>query len=270
MVKVRAVTNLFKPSLVIAIIAYVVTCTVLILVQREVFGGAIKTNWAYAVLYPVFIGYSALMKESDVADNDDETPATQKGIVRKKEMKFFGFIGILIIIAVIVGVVAHVIATGNPLQGGHYINRRAFAFDFQLIGLILTSLILAAFRKNKISGKRMFAAAYTAVLLATVAYLLFARPVTVSNAQNTLQNKGYRHVEYIRYAQEAFSIHFLMNFPDSDIAIAAADGLGVYIFVGEKYGEEYGIFVDIASGEHIMSSRLYDNISLSRSISQRR
>jgi len=259
----KTICNFFKPSIIFAIVAYAVTCVALYLVQHALFGGAVKTGWIYVMINPIFIGLHALYAEDD-NKNDDETLALQKGIVRQREAKFFGTIGLLILAVILIGFVVVVISSSDPLQGRDSISRWVFAFDFQLIGLMLMLYIFAII---KITGRLLFALAHVSILLATVVYLLFARPVTVSNAQNALQHAGYQNVEHIRYVQDAFVLRVLMNDPAAD---SAAKGLGVYIFVGENNGEEFGIFVDIASGRHLMSYRLYDNPALSRSIEQRR
>ncbi|MCL2378643.1 MAG: hypothetical protein FWC77_05900 [Defluviitaleaceae bacterium] len=258
----KAVRNFFKPSLVIVIVSYVVTCLSLYIILYRIYGGALESVFMLAVTYPIVVGVGMLFKDDN---NEDGAPADKKTAkIRHREVLFYRVIGGLVLTVILVGVTVFVITQGDAIYGGN-IRRHGSLRGYQILGLYFI-IILAAI--IKLPARLSFAAYYGFLLAATVAYLFIAQPTTVRTAQDTVAGEGYQNVSHITHLNEGFTLHMFLSEACHD-ARRMAEYKGVYLFTGYKNGADYGVFVCILSGNIVHSLNLYDNITLSFIIEQR-
>ena len=256
----KTIINFFTPSRVLAVAAYAVTCTALFVIQYQLFGGAMKTWFMVALLYPLSVGMKALYAD----DKTEEEPAAPQGPSRFKRFATAA-LAVALFAAPVVGLAVFFASGGDAIEGDSIVRTGS------LRGLqaLTVGVLFGILPKTRIPKRFDFSVYYFAVLAVTVAYLLLARPVMVPTVRNALQGKGYQHVSYVMYVQDEFALfmHLLEAEPERR---AAVQDWGVYLFAGEMDGVEFGIIVNIADGDIVLRTDLSENNTLSRIIEQRR
>lgn len=240
----KKILGFVKPNTLLAFALYCVTCYFLYLVQYVWFRGALRTGFIYALIYPP-INMLSLFLTDDNRETKSEAPGKSK------------------LLHNIFSVSISIIACGLAL---FLIIYKHSLIGYQILGVFIALgiIVLCVFARRlpKISVSSIITTVYASVLVVTAAYVFLLRPATVNAAQKSLANNGYQNISYITYYQEELSLRILFGekLPNAD---SVADGLGAYLFSGDKDGKPFGILVDIASGTVILRDDVNENKILS-------
>jgi len=208
-----------------AFILYVVTSAALYVIEYKMFAGAIETIFMFVSVYPplFLIGYLIFGKRPLKRDRKE---------LRAKAM---GMVGTMVL--VVCGLVVYNYFSGDDYR--HLANWQilAIVIIIAVIGLLESKKIAVAIRILRVDYISML---FTAILLATVVFLLATGPYSVAGAESVLAGAG---------RQDAV---FEGHYPQGSEFLEETGGpLGAYLFVGAD-GER--VLVDVASGELLVAS----------------
>lgn len=235
--------NFFKKyTFVLTVFAcWITTVYILYFIKYEMYAGAIDNLLLYVVIFPPVIALSDLLSES--AENEEKN--------KKKLQITLDVIGTVIAVCFVVWALFK-----SPYTVGIY----------DILAITLFMIILSRFPKfqeklkNKINQKERSVFVISIFVILIVVPIIFnavTRTITVKRAEIILENNGYADVIYADLINDKRALSIVFE-DKTNVKDNTRDDLGFYLFKARKHNKEYGVAINILSGE-ISGETLIEN-----------
>lgn len=219
-----------KKGIIIACVLYLFTTVFLYFVEFKMYGGVVKTCFAYVVLIPISLFFSWAM--SDENKNKNKRP--------KKKNKYWAKISKtldrIFTLCVFEFIVYFLYKNPYTLELYYYI---AIAI-FSLCIYFLDKTKKICCKKIKISTLNIIA--YSCILVITFLYILIANPCSVYKGESVLKENGYSNITYETDVTDTY-----MEFENQQLT-QDEKKLDFYMYKADKGKSSYAIFVSAVTG----------------------
>jgi len=241
-VRVRTIKNT-------SALIYIIVCMSMVYIEFAYRHAILTLLPLWIILFPLMVLLSRLIKKE--SSNNPAKPA-----------KWYDTL-IVVVICVTSTVLACILFSNN-----YFRNKQSHdMWTFQATALMLLGVPGIIFINKKHREKNrlheVLNLIYVLVVLATVAYMLFASPCTVRCAKKIVTDAGYENVIYVSHHDELDVLPLIIKTSDTSNLgrhrfVDYYPELGEYLFVADKSGEEYAVLVHVGRAEIDATCIIYE------------